>query len=208
MCVCALDGWANKRTNERCNLYYENLLWCHIKYIGCCSIVRCTVYSNQSVLIPPGKPIAAPHRIAQYNARTDNSNTTSQWQRTAIHHALLIQFIRFYKYFSVIFIGCVVSLTCVSIAYTMPRQNRQSRAYIRIHEHTHTHNETVTIQMLSIHCSVPTFTTMKIEKNNSMLRLVCWFFFHFILCFGDFFLLKKKPQAFSFFIVFLYVENI
>lgn len=44
VCVCirSLSKYqSNERTEQtkRCNLYYENLLWCHIKYIGCCSIV-------------------------------------------------------------------------------------------------------------------------------------------------------------------------
>lgn len=135
-----------KRTNERCNLYYENLLWCHIKYIGCYSIVRCT----QSVCAHTLHPIAqhyipcSPylhvcvacivHRIL-YDRTTESGRLSGN---TAIHHALLIQFIRFYKYFSVIFIGCVVSLTCVSIA--RPGQ-RFASEHSFTHELTHTHTE-------------------------------------------------------------------
>lgn len=123
--ACALDGRPNrrnetKRTNERCNLYYENLLWCHIKYIGCCSIVL-VLYTISVCVCGACPPVVRLHRTsnAQANRATSQRHTAAN---TAIHRALLIQFIRFYKYFSVIFIGCV-SLTCVSIACdaTSPR---------------------------------------------------------------------------------------
>lgn len=116
--------------------------------------------------------------------------------------ALLIQFIRFYKYFSVIFIGCV-SLTCVSIAVQWNIEG----------EHTHTHwlAEAVSIRMLSIQQHMS--TTMKIGKNNGKFTVYCWFAFFFVFfasfCASSIFLeLEKKLQvAVLFFIGFAFYEK-